>query len=135
MITSTKTEDYVAALLDKGTQLNFNCDRDNSGFADMPNRHEKLFLFGRSGKSFARVSLQMFYLLSIMYLSSYMTFYGYGYYNQYKKEASKEGFITLCVALVVCPLLMILIILVFIPSILAKFTIITNVRINALYDE
>ena len=99
--------------------------RDNE-FAELPNRHEKLFLFGRDGKTFARVTLQMFYLLSIVFLSSYIVFDANTYYKEYK-ESSKSSFVLVMLAMVICPLLMVLIWLVFIPQILSKFTIITNV--------
>lgn len=45
-----------------------------SPYRDIPNRHERLFLFGRSGKYFAKITLQIFYLTSIIYLSTYIVF-------------------------------------------------------------
>ena len=51
------------------------CIEERDGlYSDLPNRHEKLFTFGKSGVNFARTSLQVTYLFSLVYMSSQIVF-------------------------------------------------------------
>ena len=49
-------------------------DNSNALYGNVPNKHEKLFMCGKSGITVARVALQVTHLLSLLYLSSQLVF-------------------------------------------------------------
>ena len=86
-----------------------------------------MFVFGRSGKTFANTSLQIFYLLSIVYFAAYVVYNAQRSYLKYKNE-SEEIVIAMIGISFVCPLLMILIWIILMPDALSRFAVITHVR-------
>jgi hypothetical protein len=62
------------------------CGKKAKPFSTLPNRHEKLFTCGRIGKQFSMNALQMFYLLSILYLASYLIFNAMMAYKMYRNQ-------------------------------------------------
>jgi hypothetical protein len=99
-------------------------------YSNISNRHEKLFCCGRQGKLFAKTTLQMFYLLTILYFSMYIVYNAEQAYTKYKEATmgNKVEFLTFVIASALCPVFMLLIWILAIPQILSKFTIITNVN-------
>eukprot|EP00347_Sterkiella_histriomuscorum_P016480 403353018 len=111
----------------KNSSKSFGIYLRESKFGNIPNRHEMLFIGGRSGKTIARTSLQVFYLLSIIYLSTYLVFSVQKIYHLFK-DSDRHTLITLCVAMTISPIVMFMIWTITIPQILTKFTIITNIE-------
>lgn len=93
----------------------------------IPNRHERLFYFGRNGITFARCVLQVTFLLSIIYLSSTLVFTLIHVYTHVQHlSMSLTGFY---ISMNVIPIiLMTIILLVCLPIIMTKLTLITSIE-------
>ena len=90
----------------------------------MPNRHERLFFCGRGGITFSRLTLQITYLLSIIYLSVYVVFTAQRLSTSYE---SADLYWLLLSFMILSPLLMGLVWFLSLPRLLLKFMLITNV--------
>ena len=95
----------------------------------MPSRHEALFYGGRQGPNIARIVLQITYILSILYFSSYVSVSALDAYKHYKKE-STGVFATLLAFSIICPLILVITWIVFLPRVIKALTITTNVSFS-----
>ena len=120
----TINPDYVASTQSK-IHINLSLNRE-SEFGSVPNRHEKLFKCKRSGKAIMSIMLQIFYIMSIVYLAAYIV---YGAEKSYKDYKDKDSSIPITIIICVAPVIMALIWFILLPPILTKFTIITNVSL------
>lgn len=114
-------------------------DRD-ALYGNVPNRHERLFLFGKSGITCSKVTLQVTYLLSIIYLSSqlvfnlkkvvvYLTQKTIDPFTSVESDVSNQSLPLLYIFLHVLPLFMMFIIwIACLPKTMARFTVITNIE-------
>lgn len=93
-----------------------------------------MFHFGKSGPQFSRITLQIFYTVSLIYLSTYIVFYTKLIYSKYKDVSSNDFLASLVVSMVISPIIMILVWAITFPQILTKFTIITNVSSPNVYQ-
>ena len=66
-------------------------------------------MFGKSGPSFSRVTLQIFYTTSLIYVSTYAVFYTKLIYSKYKDTSSTDFLASLVGAMLISPVIMILI--------------------------
>lgn len=106
--------DALNAVVYIKSKLKYSNKYRESNYGNIPNRHERLFICGRSGKTLSRVALQAFYILSIIYLSSYLVFSVQQIYQLFK-DSSRNTLITLIAAMVVSPIIMFLIWVLTIP--------------------
>lgn len=88
-------------------------------YSSLPNRHEMLFAFGKSGVSFARTSIQVTYLFSVIYMSSQLVF-------NFRRVTQLNA---LYCSLHILPLLALLLVWNFcLPPLLTTLTVITNIE-------
>lgn len=98
-----------------------------SEFGSLPNRHEQLFMCGRSGKTITKILLQVFYLMSIIYMAAYVVYSAEKAFKDYDDDHGTGTVIPVTFIIVICPLSMVIIWLSLLPPTLTKYTIITNV--------
>mmetsp|Transcript_8436 Transcript_8436/g.6291 ORF Transcript_8436/g.6291 Transcript_8436/m.6291 type:complete len:120 (-) Transcript_8436:597-956(-) len=101
-------------------------NKDNE-YADVPNRHEKLFYLGRRGKTVAKVCFQLLYLTSIVFLAQYIVFFMLWYLHLYSSR-SLAIYVLVLIGVILAPLLLLGTWLLFVPQILTKLTIVTNIE-------
>jgi hypothetical protein len=85
-----------------------------------------LFICGRSGKTVTKILLQVFYLMSIIYMATYIVYSAEKAYKDYE-DKDNGTVIPITFVIVLAPIFMVSIWLVFLPTILTKYTVITNV--------
>jgi hypothetical protein len=105
----------------------YNCglclDDRHSLYSNLPNKHEMLFAFGKSGVTFARTVIQVTYLFSVIYMSSQLVF------NLRKLTSQTVQNNVVYMSMHVAPLVALLLVWNFcLPPLLTTLTVITNIE-------
>lgn len=105
---------------DRKNRYNCLCIEDRHHlYSSLPNRHERLFAFGKSGVFFARTCLQVTYLFSIVYQASQLVF------NFRNTTHLNPVYISLHI---VPQIALAIVLYAFLPNLLTTLTIVTNIE-------